>query len=329
MVLSLKKVAVTATVLVLALAFALVILILLMPIYGKPADSMQQWRQMPKYVLQRRPQQVPASEPYVIPKIVWSYWNDENIPATIKKIMDQRAATLTDWKFNVLTDATIPDYLPNYPNNYHTLRQSHKSDWLRLALLEKYGGCWLDATIIVNSETAFEQIYNESVAANSEFTGFFTGMGLKDQDPTTFIESWFIMAPQGSRVIAAAAKEFTTACDIGFQEYRVKALSEHNFSQHVYNEDPSNVYLTVYAAIQMSIQKRLDKKVNIILYNSYDAMYKLHADCWQPEKKDYDSVCIVKLMRDEPEYVKRIPFLKFTNAQHALFNKIDVSAYFI
>ena len=317
-----------------ALALAIVFLLfalalILLYFFGKPTDQMQQWRQLPKYILQEQEQQpVPDGKPYVIPKIVWSYWNDENIPPTIKKIMDQRAVTLPDWEFIVLTDATIPEYLSDYPSNYNTLRQSHKSDWLRLALLEKYGGCWLDATIVVNSAPAFEQIYNESVANKSEFTGFFTGMGLLEQDPTTFIESWFIMAPQGSRVIAAAAKEFTSACEMGFQEYRVQALSEHNFSQHVYNDDPANIYLTVYAAIQMSIQKRLNKKVNIILYNSYDAMYKLHADCWEPEKNDYNSVCIVKLMRDEPEYVKRIPFLKFTNAQHTLFNKIDVSAYF-
>lgn len=310
--------------LVSVLVFVLLLLAVL-HIYAKSADPMQQWLKMPKYVLQDG---VPV-ETYTIPKIVWSYWNDENIPPTIRKIMDQRAATLANWKFIVLTDATIPDYLPNYPNNYNTLKQSHKSDWLRLALLEKYGGCWLDASIIVNSATAFEQIYNESMSVRSEFTGFFTGMGLKDEDPTTFIESWFIMAPLNSRVISEAYKEFTKACTIGFQEYRVKALEEHNFSKHVYNNDvndKNNVYLTVYAAIQMSIQKRLNRKVNIILYNSYDAMYKLHADCWIPEKQDYDSICIVKLMRDQPNYVKRIPFLKFTNAQHSLFNKIDVSA---
>jgi hypothetical protein len=301
----------------------------------KPSNPMPYWQRMPKYVLQDAPVSPDCPDspqaPYNIPKTVWSYWNDANIPATIKKIMDQRAATLPDWKFIVLTDASIPDYLSEYPTNYNTLRQSHKSDWLRLALLEKYGGCWLDATIIVNSAREFDQIYTDSVANKSEFTGFFTGMGLKDEDPTTFIESWFIMAPQGSRVIAAAYNEFSKACDMGFHEYRVQALAEHTFSHHVYNNnvnDRDNVYLTVYAAIQMSIHKRLDKKVNLILYNSYDAMYKLHADCWEPAKNDYNSVCIVKLMRDEPEYVKRIPFLKFTNAQHSLFNKIDVSAYF-
>lgn len=314
-----KQVAIAVT------AIIILLLLVMLYVYVKPSNPMPQWQRMPKFVLQKQEEQ---QQPYNIPKTVWSYWNDANIPATIKKIMDQRAATLPDWKFIVLTDATIPEYVSEYPSNYNTLRQSHKSDWLRLALLEKYGGCWLDATIIINSAKAFEQIYTESVAFTSEFTGFFTGMGLKDEDPTTFIESWFIMAPQGSRVIAAAYKEFTNACNIGFLEYRVQAISEHNFSPHVFNDDPTNVYLTVYAAIQMSIQKRLDKKVNLILYNSYDAMYKLHADCWEPEKNDYNSVCIVKLMRDEPEYVKRIPFLKFTNAQHSLFNKIDVSAYF-
>ena len=255
---------------------------------------------------------------YNLPKIIWSYWNDENIPESVKKIMDHRAKILQGWDFRVLHDSTIHEYLDSFPPNYEKMRQSHKSDWLRLALLEKYGGCWLDATIIVNSPSEFEKLYNDSVKQQSEFTGFYTPLGQKDGDPTTFIESWFIMCPKGSRVIHAWYEEFMKACNMGFLEYRREAMKIHTFSTHIYNPSNEDVYLTVYATAQMAIQERLKRQVNIILYNSYDTMYKLHYDCWNKEKADYDSECIVALLHEKKDYVKQIPFIKLTHAQHRL-----------
>ena len=256
---------------------------------------------------------------YFLPKIIWSYWNDTNIPPFIQNIMDNRKNILKDWEFRVLNDTTISNYLSYLPPNYHDLKQSHKSDWLRLALLEKYGGCWLDATIIVNSSETFNEIYNKAMTERSEFVGFYTPIALINNDPTTYVESWFMMCPIGSRVIKEWNNEFLNACRIGFAEYRKSAERDYDLGPFVYDpKRPDDVYLTVYAAGQIAIQHRLKKKANLLLFNSYDTMYKLHYECWDKEKSDYDSVCIAKKIREEPEYVKTIPFIKLTRAQYSL-----------
>jgi hypothetical protein len=134
---------------------------------------------------------------YQIPKIIWSYWNDDTIPPFVKKIMDRRAAVLTGWEFRVLSDSTISKFLPasEFPPGYNTMRQSHKSDWLRLALLEKYGGCWLDATIIVNSADKFNEIYERFFLLNSFFCFFFTPFLIKIVPHPTFFYSCFFLEP--------------------------------------------------------------------------------------------------------------------------------------
>ena len=260
------------------------------------------------------------------PKIIWTYWNDDNIPPIVKKIMDHRASVLKSWRQIVLSDATLGDYV-DPPDEYYKLGQTHKSDWLRLALLKKYGGCWMDATIIVNSESALNKMYNESVRKQSEFTGFFTPLCIINNDPSSFIESWFIMAPKGSRVITAWYAEYLKACKLGFLEYKRDSLKKHIFSPHIYNPSNDDVYLTVYAACQMAIQKRLSRKANIMLYNSYDSMYKLHYQCWDEAKNDYDHECIVKRLATDHS-VKKISFIKITGHTRKFMEKVDISAYF-
>jgi len=273
-----------------------------------------EWGSMERVVLRAKPVD---DRPYNLPKIIWAYWNTQTVPPAVKKIMDDRAAVLVGWECRVLNDTTIHEYLDELPANYDTLRQSHKSDWLRLALLERYGGCWLDATVIVNSLEAFNAVYADTVDNQSEFTGFYTPMGLLGSDPTSFIESWFIMAPEKSRVIRAWLSEFTAACTMGFSEYRSAVMRDQPFSSHIYNRS-GDTYLTVYAAAQVAIQRRLERQVNILLYNSYKTMYRLHYDCWNFWRVDYDSLCIVNKLENEKSYVKEVPFIKLTNAQHSL-----------
>lgn len=260
------------------------------------------------------------------PKIIWTYWNDQNIPPLVEKIMSHRARILTGWKQIIVSDSTIKQYVEP-PDVYYTLGQTHKSDWLRLALIKKYGGCWMDATIIVNSEEALNEIYEENNRRKSEFTGFYTPLGLIQDNKSTFIESWCILAPRGSRVIDAWYDEYVKACKMGFLEYKKSSLKIHNFSPHIYKPDNEDVYLTVYAACQMAIQKRLGGVSNILLYNSYDTMYKLHWQCWDDDKKDYDHDCIANRIRDDPS-VKQMAFIKITGHTRKFLDKIDISAYF-
>lgn len=260
------------------------------------------------------------------PKILWTYWNDEHIPPLVEKIMSHRALILKGWKQIIVTDATIKQYV-NPPDVYYKLGQTHKSDWLRLALIKNYGGCWMDATLIVNSEEALNEIYEESNRRQSEFTGFYTPLCIIDNKKSTFIESWCIIAPRSSSVIDAWLNEYVIACETGFLEYRRSVTKLHNFSPHIYNPINEDVYLTVYAACQMAIQKRLSGKSNILLYNSYDTMYKLHKQCWDETKKDYDHDCIVNRIRDDPS-VKDISFIKITGHTRKFLDKIDISHYF-
>jgi hypothetical protein len=264
-----------------------------------------------------------------VPKIVWAYWHSEEIPTLVKKMLDSRQQILKTWRFHVLNEKTVRNFLHDFPKNYERLSPTHQSDWIRVSLLRIYGGCWLDASIIVNSEPEFEELYKQTLTSRSEFTGFFTPRALINNDKRSFVESWFIMAPKNSAILHAWANEYRQAIEMGFLNYRnlIEQKRSDVPTKHIYNQKKKeDVYLTIYVCLQVVLHDNPNAK--IVLLDSSKTMYRLHEICWDSKKGDYDSECIVKRIRDEPDETKKIPFIKLTNAQRLRLEKVDISNYF-
>jgi len=264
-----------------------------------------------------------------VPKIIWAYWHSEAIPPLIQKMLIARQQILKTWQFHVLNENTVHNFLHDFPKNYENLSPTHKSDWIRVSLLTLYGGCWLDASIIINSEHDFEELYKQTVHNRSQFTGFYTPRALINNDKRSFVESWFIMAPKNSTIVRAWANEYRRAIEMGFLQYRniIEQTRTDVPTKHIYNQkNHEDVYLTIYVCLQIVLHDNLN--ANIVLLDSSKTMYRLHEICWDVTKSDYDSECIVKRIRDKPEETKNIPFIKLTNAQRVELEKVDISNYF-
>lgn len=103
------------------------------------------------------------------PKIIWSFWGrfrticfnnapcrtpsfgpDEPLPAIVKLSIDSWKKLNPEYDVRVLDDATMWNYLDRaeLPRAFECLDVVHVSDVVRLALLVKYGGVWLDASMV-------------------------------------------------------------------------------------------------------------------------------------------------------------------------------------
>lgn len=94
-------------------------------------------------------------------KIVWQYWDTglEKAPRIVKASINSVRRNLpSGYKHIVLSDETIrkfvqiPEWIMLKRKNNPSFRTTFFSDILRLFLLEKYGGIWIDATIFMSSE---------------------------------------------------------------------------------------------------------------------------------------------------------------------------------
>lgn len=111
-----------------------------------------------------------ASQPLAAPKIIWSFWGQwRNIcsingpckapclnekapwPSIVQLSIDSWKKKNPDYEVHVLEEDTVWNYLDRteLPASYECIDSVHTSDVIRTALLVKYGGVWLDASIIL------------------------------------------------------------------------------------------------------------------------------------------------------------------------------------
>jgi len=257
------------------------------------------------------------SSDYFLPKIIWTHWDDmDKAPMLIKNILKQRDNILKDWEIHILNDSNIDTYInrSRYPKNYNDLMPSQKSDWIRLYLLKEHGGVWLDAGIIINDNTEFNKIYNDSVEYKSELTGFYLNGSIINDDPLTFIESWFIMAPINSKIINKWFYEFEYAVNVDFFNYKTQIMNQGVEVDKIYMFGEHDTYLTIHATLQKLLQLRELSKSKILLYKAEDTMFKLHIDC------KWDSNCIKNKI--STENIRHIPFIKLRGSDRGDGNYI-------
>lgn len=92
-------------------------------------------------------------------KIIWQYWHQgtKEAPKIIKKCLLSVKEQMKGYKQIVLDYNSIKDYI-ELPEIYYRLLENkkmkiaHFSDVLRVYLLEKYGGTWVDSTIFLTDK---------------------------------------------------------------------------------------------------------------------------------------------------------------------------------
>ena len=96
--------------------------------------------------------------PAEAPKIIWTCWwqGEENLPPVVKECIDSIRKHCPDYELRIITAANMRDYveLPDYIVQKHKkgyIPRAHLADILRMALLVKYGGIWLDATVFLTA----------------------------------------------------------------------------------------------------------------------------------------------------------------------------------
>lgn len=99
-----------------------------------------------------------TTAPTAFPKIIWTCWwqGEQNLPPVVKKCIESIRKHCPDFELRVISADNMRDYieLPDYIMQKHQkgyISRTHLADILRLSLLEKYGGIWMDATIFLTA----------------------------------------------------------------------------------------------------------------------------------------------------------------------------------
>ena len=132
-----------------------------------------------------------------IPKIIWSYWDDPNVPLLTQKCIDNWKRMCPDYEVRLLNKTDVPD-------EYKHLTPERQSDWLRLERIKSHGGVWLDASVILTESLDWVQGTGEALM-------FYQEAMAKDKSQRMY-ESWFIASVPNGTFITALFNEFDFAC---------------------------------------------------------------------------------------------------------------------
>lgn len=134
---------------------------------------------------------------------VWICWLQglENAPYVVQRCVKSIKENVTDREIVVITSDNYREYtdFPNYILEKYEkgkITHTHFSDLLRLELLMRHGGTWIDATVFCSGSNI------PSYMLDSDF---FVFQNLKpgNDGQATNISSWFMTAKQGNKLVAA------------------------------------------------------------------------------------------------------------------------------
>lgn len=87
-----------------------------------------------------------------IPKILWMYWENRPgavMPDYLALCQETIRCHAGDYELRVLNEHTVKEYL-EVPEIVFRLEDiAHRADYIRFHLLERYGGVWLDADVVL------------------------------------------------------------------------------------------------------------------------------------------------------------------------------------
>ena len=257
---------------------------------------------------------------YELPKIIWCYWHSDDMPEQIRQIQENNKRKLIGWTIVIVTNSTKQKYVGNDDRKIikKKLSPEYYSDWLRLYLLKKYGGTWMDISIIINNENQFNNLWSESIMNKYELVGFNGSHLERDTIEHPVIENWFIMAPKNSEIISLWFEEYEKAIEMGFLEYKNQSIKNGIDYQNIFSDEPSQVYLTQDGCLQVVLQKRLGRKANIYYQNAMETMFKVQSNC------SWDKKCLQEKLNNNL-YSKITPYIKLTGADR---KDLDLRNYF-
>lgn len=149
-------------------------------------------------------------------RVIWSFWNDdEQWPDLMKVCVKSWIMHNPTYVVNVLSMKTYSKFIDpaSLPKMFDRLSFAHKSDVLRLALLKKFGGYWIDATMLLNKPLAgkWEPMDYDVGGYNADhFQSLFSN--------AIILENWFLAAPRGSPLIRDWYNEYVGSFDRFTQE---------------------------------------------------------------------------------------------------------------
>ena len=186
-----------------------------------------------------------------LPKVIWIYWHDSDVPDLVCQCIDKVKKLNPEFIVNIIYNKDINKYIPNLNFHRQDLTFQLKADIIRLELLYRYGGIWLDASMVFFE--SFLWVTKLAEKNKYDLIGFYRAR-LTNNFERPIIENWMLCSPPQNTFIKKWLDVFKPAMDMGLVEYH-KFLQKRSDYEDIRQYINIPEYLSAYMAAQIAIKE--------------------------------------------------------------------------
>ena len=242
-----------------------------------------------------------------IPKIIWTFWEgDDNV--VVNMCIDSWKHNNPDYDIRILNKSNYSEYVGidvskiQHSNDF----VARFADYVRCLVLSKYGGFWIDASIICHHP--FSWVHAIQNKTKVEFVGYYIGNVLDNKYPA--IENWFFACIPNSLFMNDWSDEFLSTRNHKTIEDYLKDIESQGINT---SKVPIQEYLTMHVSAQKIIQKN-PKKYNILVFAACSGPLKYLCEA------NFDDETAVKNLIDPEKHTTyhKYTFVKICGSQRKI-----------
>lgn len=169
--------------------------------------------------------EAPASTA-TLPRIIWTYWQTAPAPEFIQACIANWRQFAPDHEVRLLDRSSVESWLPHLRADFDSLPAYRQADWLRVQLLARHGGIWMDASMLLSRDLGW--LHDTQRRRGADYVGFYIDR-YTTRPELPVVENWFMASVPGGGFVTALAEAFDRALDEGTEELlqRLRAQSRH------------------------------------------------------------------------------------------------------
>lgn len=240
-----------------------------------------------------------------IPKIIWMYWEAGEIPDYVQKMISRIREQNPHHEFHLVRKKTLKSYLPDLEFQGE-MPVANKTDIIRLELLYRYGGIWLDCTIFINGN--LQWVHELDQKLEYDLIAYYRDFSTIDYSYPV-VESWFLCARPQNSFIKEWLEQLSPLRCLGSKNY-YQVIRQRSDYECIKQKIDSPEYLLVYLACQIAMRNH--KAFNIYLKRAEDsALYLL-----EYYKSNYSKINFALCRFNIP--ANTLPIIKLTSGCRSL-----------
>lgn len=207
-----------------------------------------------------------------IPRVVWAYWTGGEPPPLIERCFANWRRLNPGFSIRILDDDSLSEHVGEVPEALAHASATLRADWIRLELLRRHGGIWLDASTVLTA--SLDWVLEAHGQFGVDLVAYYLGRYTTD-DAFPVVENWFLAAPPGSAFIEELQREFThTVLPLGGTGY-VHHLQESG----EYDTLRQGIDLPHYLSMHLALQRvlRSGRPYQLLLWRAENGPFLYHA----------------------------------------------------